>query len=168
MRIQRRAAIGLVVELLMITALTRPGSSLPGGRAKANNKSPAKSQWAIQDSNLGPLPYQSMSVPLSDHKCPAFYRRFRVSRVASGAQWRRLVFRQGSAPPCRWKPKDRWTAQQHLDYAQHGTWPESDEYVALRREVLADAGLEDDASGDKKPVADMTTGDPLKHIEKER
>jgi hypothetical protein len=42
----------------MITALTRPGSSLPGGRAKANNKSPAKSQWAIQDSNLGPLPYQ--------------------------------------------------------------------------------------------------------------
>jgi hypothetical protein len=65
----------------------------------------------------------------------------------------------------RWRPKDRWTSAEHLAYAQHGTWPESDEYLALKEKVLADAGLDDDTpppagrASNPDPAVDAITDD---------
>jgi hypothetical protein len=75
----------------------------------------------------------------------------------------------------RWKPKDRWTSQQHLDYAQKGTWPEADEYLALKAKVLADSGLDDTTPppaghAGPEPAApidgDSSIDDILKHVQK--
>jgi hypothetical protein len=43
------------------------------------------SQWAIQDSNLGPLPYQRMPAPLPDRESPAFstFSGLRARRAGS-------------------------------------------------------------------------------------
>ena len=61
----------------------------------------------------------------------------------------------------RWKPKDRRTSQQHLEYVQHGTWPEGDEFLELKAKVPADAGLEDDASTSSKPLTEQSVQDHL-------
>jgi hypothetical protein len=60
----------------------------------------------------------------------------------------------------RWKPKDRWTAAEHLAYHRDATRPESDEFLELKAKVLADAGLEDDASTSSKPLTKQSVQEP--------
>ena len=56
--------------------------------------------WAIQDSNLGPLPYQRKAMPRCGRKCPVFIE---VSEASAAVKWREM-FRQSSVTPAARAP----------------------------------------------------------------
>ena len=59
-------------------------------------------EWAIQDSNLGPLPYQRKAMPRCGRKCPVFIE---VSEASAAVKWRGM-FRQSSVTPAPRAPAD--------------------------------------------------------------
>lgn len=63
----------------------------------------------------------------------------------------------------RHKPRGSWTTAEHLEYQRSGTWPLSDEYLALRDKVLADNDLEPEARPSK--ATDDLSADELAQLE---